>query len=144
MRADCGLTGVGVHCDDELLVLAHTPGIPREWIYAALGFQRHHRRRLADMINGANSAELNDRGRENAMTVEAGDGWKMLQAVVPDYAGAAPFWSQVELQLMARSNAVIGEILGVNQQRVRRWRTNIVFEPLSGLRLINNRGRKSI
>jgi hypothetical protein len=144
LRCDCGLTGVGELNEYEKLVLAHTPGIPLEWIYAALRMPRYQRTRLAEQIDAADSATFAELGAANAETVVEGDGWKMLVAVCPGYAGAVPMWSQVELRLNSKSDQAVAEALGVRRRTVQRWRTKAVFCPLTGVRLIKNRGRTII
>lgn len=124
----------------EVLILAYTPGVPLEWIYAALGLGWMRRRRLRDMIHAAKSGEFPSLGQENAATVEQGDGWRMIAAVCPGYAGPAPLWTQIELRNSARSDAANAALLGVDRQKVRRWRVNTIFDPLTGVRVRANRG----
>lgn len=127
----------------ELLILAHTPGVPLEWIYAAIGFGARRRKKLVAKIDCGDVdflRQYQDLGRENAASVQPGDGWKMLQAVCPRYSGPVPLWSQLELQGDRRSDAAIARALGVDRKKVWRWRQNPVFHPLSGARLIPNRG----
>lgn len=128
----------------QVLALAQTPGIPLEWVYAALGLGWVRRRQLRDMLAASQDGEWREIGRSNAASVVQGDGWKMLEAVCPGYAGPAPLWSQIELRADARSDAAMAEALGVNRKKVWRWRSNAVFDPLTGVRLVPNRGRSIV
>lgn len=122
-----------------LLVLAHTPGIPLEWIYhtAKLGWRR--RRKLVEMIDASREGEFPALGLENAASVVDGDGWKMLRVLPEGYNGAVPLWSQLELQRDERSDQAIADVLGVSRKKVQRWRTKAVFDPLTGVRLVSMR-----
>lgn len=141
MLADCGiLAGTPKWDPYEALVLAFTPGVPLEWLYAALRLGHTRRRKLRDMIHAADAEALGELGRENSAGIVQGDGLKMLEAVCPGYSGPAPLWSQLELQADARSDAAIARELGVDRQKVRRWRVNSVFCPVSAVRLRPNRG----
>lgn len=124
----------------QLLVLVHTPGVPLEWVYAGAGLGWRRRAKLRAMIDANQTDEWREFGRDNAASIEPGDGLAMLRAVCPRYVGAAPMWSQLELQNDTRSDAEIAAGLGVDRQRVRRWRVNAVFDPLTGVRLRPNRG----
>lgn len=123
-----------------MLVLAFTPGVPLEWIYAALGLGWRTRPKLRSLIHGAETSEFSNLGRENAASVQQGDGWRMLQVVCPGYSGPVPLWSKIELENDRRSDAVIAQVLGVDRKKVWRWRKNAVFCPLTGVRLVPNRG----
>ncbi|MFA7584921.1 MAG: hypothetical protein WCY11_01810, partial [Novosphingobium sp.] len=79
-------------------------------------------------------------GLANAQSVVPGDGMKMLAVVCPRYAGAAPLWSQLELLNDKRSNGEIAAALQVHRDKVRRWRVNNVFDPLTGARQVSHRG----
>ena len=141
MKYDCGiLTGAPVWDQGEALVLAYTPGIPLEWIYAGLGLGWRRRRQPRATIHAAENLEWENLGLENAQSVVPGDGWKMLAAVSPGYSGSAPMWSRLELQNDVRSNAAIAAVLGVHRETVRRWRVNTVFDPLTGRRVSLGRG----
>lgn len=124
----------------ELVVLALTPGMPLEWIYSAAGLGWRRRRKLLDLIAAYRSDELLDMARENAASVVQGDGFLMLEVVCPRYSGPAPLWSQFDLQNDRRSDAAIAAVLGVSRKKFWRWRTNAVFDPLTGARLVPNRG----
>jgi hypothetical protein len=138
LHCDCGiLSGAPAWHPDEVIILALTPGIPVEWIYAALRLGPKRRRRLRDMMDGASCHEL---ALENAASIVEGDGWRMIEAVCPGYSGAAPLYTQLELRNDHRSDAAIARVLGVDRQKVRRWRVNPVFDPLTGVRLRPNRG----
>ena len=126
---------------DEALVLAFTPGIPLEWIYAAFRLGEKRRKMLRDMIDGADCDALADLGKANAASVVQGAGLKLIDAVCPGYAGAAPLRTMIDLQADRRSDGAIARLLGVDRQKVRRWRTNHVFCPLTGVRVRPNRGR---
>lgn len=128
----------------QALILAHTTGVPIEWIYAGLGLGRVRRKHLQDMIAGTQTGEWPDLGRSNANSVVPGDGWRMIEAVCPRYAGPAPLWTQLELRNDRRSDAEIARVLGVDRQKVRRWRVNAVFDPLTGVRLRPNRGTRIV
>lgn len=136
------LDGQPVWDQVQALVLAHTPGVPLEWIYAALDIKEVRRRQLRTMVANSLDTEWAERGRENAQSVAPGDGFKMIEAVCPAYAGPAPLWTQLELRNDRRSNAEIGRVLGVHREKVRRWRVNAVFDPLTGVRIRPNRGVK--
>lgn len=139
MNVHCGiLDGAPEWSPAEVLVLAFTPGVPIEWIYAGLRLGWRRRRRLRDMI--AVGADFEVAGRENAASIVQGDGWKMIEAVCPGYGGPAPLWTQIELQNSTRSDAANAALLGVDRQKVRRWRVNAVFDPLTGCRLLARRG----
>jgi hypothetical protein len=142
VNVDCGILSGAPRWKPrhDALVLAFTPGIPLEWLYAALRLGSVRRRQLREMIAAADRTKLAALGQANAASVRHGDGWKMLQAVAPVYAGAAPLWSQIDLCEDRRSDGEIGRELGVNRQKVRRWRVNSVFCPLTGVRLVGWRG----
>jgi len=141
VNADCGILAGNPEWDQhDIVVLALTPGIPLEWIYAALGLGQIRRRRLRDMIDAANRDQVMPLAEANAASVVQGDGWKMLEAVCPGYAGAVPFWSQIELRQDPRSDGAIARVLRVDRQKVRRWRVKPVFCPLTMVRLVPNRG----
>jgi hypothetical protein len=141
VKTDCGiLAGTPRWDEKDVTILAFTPGIPLEWVYAGVGLGVIRRRRLRDMIAAADPTALGALGRENAESVVTGDGWKMIEAVAPGYAGAAPLWTQVELRLDPRSDGEIARVLRVDRHKVRRWRHNSVFCPLTGCRLVPNRG----
>ena len=61
--------------------------MPIEWIYAALSFGWRRRRKLLAMIHDAHASHFPALGLENAGSVVQGDGWKLLTAVGPKYAG---------------------------------------------------------
>lgn len=124
----------------DALVLAHTPGMPLEWIYAALRLGRGRRRTFRKMIDAANKAEFERLGAENAQSAEPGEGLKMPEAVCPGYAGAVPLYSQLDLRADPRSDGAIASEFGVSRFQVMRWRTRPVFCPLTGVRLIPMRG----
>jgi hypothetical protein len=124
----------------QALVLAHTPGVPIEWIYAGLGLGHVRRRHLRAMIAGSGEGEWPEIGRANFASMEQGDGWRMIEAVCPAYAGPAPLWTQLELRNDRRSDAEIARVLGVDRKKVWRWRVNAVFDPLTGVRIRPNRG----
>lgn len=124
----------------EVLILALTPGVPLEWIYKALGLEWRRRRRLRAMLAWSQSTDYPHLGLENAASVREGDGWMMLQVVCPGYSGPAPLASQLELRNSARSDTENAKLLGVDRKKVWRWRSNPVFDPLSGARMIPNRG----
>lgn len=141
MNYHCGILEGAPKWDPfEVLILAHTPGIPIEWIYAGLGLTQRRRKALRDMVTNSHNTDLPEAGQFNAASVVQGDGWAMLRAVCPGYAGAAPLWSRIELQNDTRSNAAIAADLGVDWQKVRRWQKNAVFCPLTGSRIVPNRG----
>ena len=139
MKYDWGYTGVSMPNGLDLLVLANTPGIPLEWVYAACWVPRSRRARIREMIGAEGYSEL---GRDNANSVIAGDGLKLLRAIGPAYSGPVPLWSQLELEADERSDRAIAEELGVNRLRVWRWRTNQIFDPLTGCRVVRSRGGK--
>ncbi len=124
----------------ELVVLGLTPGVPLEWIYSAAGLGWRRRRKLLDLIDANRSDEILEKARENAASVVQGDGLLMLEVVCPRYSGPAPLWSQIELQNDRRSDALVAAALGVSRKKVWRWRTNAVFDPLTCVRLVPNRG----
>lgn len=158
MNYDCGITsdhpfsdarfraihggwrgGLPYSLVDELQIFAATPGLPIEWIYAVFEWTPKWRRLFNRHIRGERFAEL---GVQNAASVTEGDGFRMLRAL-PDlagYAGAVPLWTQLELQNDRRNDCVLGRALGVNRQKIRRWRANAVFDPLTFARVIPNRG----
>lgn len=143
MRFDLGVTKDGFHLHwwdpvhlDELAVLGSTPGIPVEWLFALTGAGWRRRKMIREMIDAADPV----RGAENAATIEPGDGWKMIAAVCPEYSGAPPLWSQLELQALNLTNAEIGRRLGISESKALRWRSQTVFDPLTGARLFGTRG----
>lgn len=103
--------------EDEVRILANTPGIPIRWIYAALKLNQYRRKDVREMV-GTDKV----RGRENAESVVFGDGWKMLLAVCPNYRGPAPYWSTLELQMSQRKDWVQARRLGVSRHTIARWR----------------------
>ncbi|WP_037500686.1 hypothetical protein [Sphingomonas jaspsi] len=119
------------------MLLATTPGIPIEWVYALGGIGPKARKGLTNMIDAADPAE----GQVLAESLLPGDGLKMIAAVCPDYAGAAPLWTQLDLKNDKRSAAAIARELGVHPKKVWRWRRNVIFDPLTGVRLVAARGR---
>lgn len=125
----------------QLLVLGHTPGVPLEWIYAALGLGENRRRRLRQLLAATSEGEWIEMGRANAESISHADGWKMLEVVCPGYSGPVPLWSKIALENDKRSDAAVAQVLGVDRKKVWRWRNNAVFDPLTGVRLIPNRGR---
>lgn len=126
--------------EGEVLILAHTPGVPLEWIYAAMDLGERKRARLRKLIDATQTGEFPGLGVENAASANEADGWRMLEVVGPKYAGAVPLWSKLALCNDQRSAVAIAQVLGVNEKKVRRWRKNHVFDPLTGVRLIPNRG----
>lgn len=157
MRYDCGITSEDPFSDRrflalyggwrrglpndvvcELYVLAATPGLPAEWFYAVFNWGRPWRRRFQYIRDNAKFED----GAENAATIVEGDGWCMLKAI-PDlarYAKAIPLWTQLELLDDPRNDCVLARALGVDRQKVRRWRKKPVFDPLTANRLVPNRG----
>ncbi|MCW1401056.1 hypothetical protein OKA06_01455 [Novosphingobium sp. MW5] len=122
----------------ELRVLAATPGIPAEWFYTVFNWSRPWRRHFQN-IRANTRFEV---GAENAATIVEGDGWRMLE-VIPDlakYAKAIPLWTQLELLDDPRNDCVLARALGIDRQKVRRWRKKPVFDPLTANRLVPNRG----
>lgn len=99
------LDGAAKWSSVDALILAHTPGIPFEWIYAALGLGEIRRRRLRETVQKTLGTDWTAQGVDNAASVEPGDGWKMLEAVCPGYSGPAPLWAQIDLQKDTRSDA---------------------------------------
>lgn len=128
----------------ELIVLGLTPGVPLEWVYAGAKLGWRRRANLLGLIDANRSDEILEMARDNAASVAEGDGLKMLEAVCPRYSGPAPLWSQIELQNDVRSNGAIARELGVHVDKVRRWRTKAVFDPLTGVRRVPNRGRSIV
>jgi hypothetical protein len=120
----------------ELVILAHTPGVPLEWLYGVFRWSHQRRAQVNAMIDGVDYSKL---GRANSWTVAAGDGFKMIVAALP-CAGAAPWATQIELSVDPRSDAAIGRALCADRQVVRRWRTNLTFCPLTGVRVVPPRG----
>jgi hypothetical protein len=127
----------------QALVLAHTPGIPLEWLYAALGIKKRRRAKLIQMIADSPDGEFPMLGLENAASVTHADGWKMLEVVCPGYSGPVALMSQMALRNDRRPDAIVAQVLGVDRKKVWRWRNNAVFDPLTGVRLVPSRGRKS-
>ena len=138
MRFDWGLTNVSWPNYDDVYVLANTPGVPLEWIYAACRIPKFRRARVRAHIGVIDFVEL---GRLNAASIENGDGYRLLTAVCPEYSGPVPLCSQLELRADPRSDQKIADEFGVHRQKLRRWRTNNIFDPLTGERMIPNRGR---
>src|SRR6478735_5671579 len=124
---------------EDLLTLAATPGMPVEWLYAVFDWTPEWRRRFNRIRGNPYYAE---EGRRNAATIVQGDGFRMLRALrdVAGYSGAVPLWTQFELQRDPRSDCALARMLGVNRQKLRRWRVNAVFDPLTFKRLRPNRG----
>lgn len=158
MRYDCGITSDDPFSDArfralhrgwrgglpygllyELHALAATPGLPIEWLYAVFKWTPTWRRRFKRHFTGDLYSEL---GLKNAATIVEGDGFRMLRAVgdVAGYIGAVPLWTQLELVNDPRSDCALARELGVNRQKLRRWRVNTVFHPLGGARVRANRG----
>lgn len=136
------LTGTPEWDRAGLLVLAHTPGVPIEWIYAAARLGPRRRAKLRDLIHASQEGEFPILGLENAQSVEPGDGWTMLTAVCPYYSGPVPIWSQMFLRADPRSDAEIARVLGVDRKKIWRWRSRSVFDPLTMVRLVPNRGTR--
>lgn len=122
----------------QLLTLAATPGIPIEWLYAVFDWTPEWRRRFR-RLNRSNFAED---GRRNAATIVQGDGFRMLRALgdMARYGGAVPLWTQLELQQDPRNDCALARAFRVNRQKLRRWRVKPVFDPLTGERVLPNRG----
>ena len=158
VRYDCGITGDAPFSDPrfralyrgwrgglplgvgyELHILAATPGLPIEWLYAVFDWTPTWRLRFNRTFR---SHQHTEHGLENAATVIEGDGFRMLRALgdMAGYIGAVPLWTQLELANDRRNDCALGRALGVNRQKVRRWRTNAVFDPLSLARMRPNRG----
>lgn len=158
MKYDCGITsedpfldprfcaihrgwrgGLSANVAYELHILASTPGIPIEWLYAVFEWTPTWRQSFNRNFRGGRHAEL---GLENAATVVEGDGFRMLRALgdIARYGGAVPLWTQLELANDRRSNSALARALGVDRQKLRRWRVNAVFDPLTGMRVRPNRG----
>lgn len=125
---------------NELLILAATPGIPTEWLYAVFSWTPTWRRRFNHLTRGLKSEGFQDATRENAGSVRPGDGLRMIRLAGPSYAGAAPLWTQLDLQHDRRSDKAIAADLEVDRLKVRRWRLNPIFDPLTFARLRPNRG----
>jgi hypothetical protein len=159
MKYDCGTTRSAPHLDtifralyrgwrgvpehiikDELLVLGMTRGIPQEWLYAVFQWTPVWRTRFKRILLDADHARYLDHASENEASVVPGDGIRMIRLAGPHYAGAAPLWTQLDLQNQLRSDETIAAELGVNRQKVRRWRLNPVFDPVTGSRIRPNRG----
>lgn len=151
MRFDCGTTSedyakinalrrwrgaLDPHLAHELTVLAQTPGIPIEWLFHVFQIGPRKRERLRRMIAAENFAEL---AAVNAASVVRGDGLAML-ALTPGYSGAAPLWAKLDLEADPRSDDEIAKALRVNRLKVLRWRRNVIFCPLTGVRLVGTRG----
>jgi hypothetical protein len=114
----------------------NTPGIPLQWIYAALNLSHWYRAKLKAASSNVPN-EIMALGIENAMTVVSGDGMRMLRALDHrrGYNGQVPLWSTLELQADPRSDRAIAEELGVRPGHVTSWRTSKVFDPLTGERV---------
>lgn len=159
MQYDCGITSDDPFADprfralhggwrqglswdliEEFGILAQTPGLPVEWIYAVFKWTPTWRRKFNRTFRGDHREE---QGRHNAGTVKQGDGFRMLRAVgdLVAYKGAVPLWTQLELINDPRSDCSLAERFGVDRQKVRRWRTKAVFNPLTAERIVPNRGR---
>lgn len=124
--------------DWELLpILAATPGIPIEWVYAVYRLRADVTRRKLKRLARAVDPQI---GRLNFESVVEGDGWDMLLAIPTNYSGAVPLFSQLELQNDRRPARVLAEILGVTASKVYYWQKNTVFDPLTGVRLVPGRG----
>ena len=101
MKYDCGTTkpepwtrrefldvlrGWRVDADlTELMVLAHTPGIPRQWMYGVFNWNADWRVRF-NVAFAAAGPEVLELAKANAATVEAGDGLRMWEAIDPMFA----------------------------------------------------------
>jgi hypothetical protein len=120
----------------ETVTLATTPGIPLEWIYAVLKLGRRRKDKLRELIRAADRVL----GKTNATTITLEDGHQMLLATPSTYNGAVPLYVQLWLQQTIRSDQSIADELGTNRQKIQRWRTNHVFDPLTGQRLIPAKG----
>ena len=138
MQYDWGLTAVRYPSWEDISILANTPGVPLEWLYAACRVRISERASVRGQIGLPSLVEL---GKANAASVEGNDGFRLLEAVCPYYSGPVPLWSQLWLRADPRSDVQLAEVLGVDRQKVRRWRSTMVFDPLTGARLIPNRGR---
>lgn len=150
MLHDCGTTKPQPRCEPafravlrgwaagedltELMVLAHTPGIPRQWLYGVFEWTALWRRRF-NVIFMSPTPEILAQGVLNAATVVQGDGLAMLAALGP-YHGQVPLWSTLDLQQDPRSDRVIAESLGLVKHRITVWRRARVFDPLTGGRLV--------
>lgn len=124
---------------EDLLVLALTPGVPVEYVWAIAGLGWRRRNQLWDQMDGAN-ADQRRAAALNAESMTQEDGWAMLLALPKGYSGAVPLWSQLALQARAEPLGEISQQLGQDRQRVGRWRRKTVFCPLTGARLIGRRG----
>lgn len=136
MNFDCGiLDGYPRYNHAHAAILVATPGIPVEWVYAALKLWPDRRlplKRAALEVD----PEL---ARRNAESVAQGDGWKMLMAVPRAYKGPVPLYTQLDLQLDPRPATAISTATGFSAQRIRRWRRTNTFDPLTGTRLIHHK-----
>jgi len=122
----------------ELVVLAHTVGIPRQYLVGVFSWTALWRRRFTEVITNP-SAEVMDMAAENAATIVAGDGWRML-AALSDYKGQVPLWSSLDLQMDQRFDREMAEELEVPTCRVTSWRRSKVFDPLTGEKLVGEVG----
>jgi hypothetical protein len=154
MRYDCGLT----HPDGwaewrffmgwprgtdltELLVLIHTPGIPLQWVHAALNLSSYYRNKLKVAREGV-LGSIHELGKENATTLVTGDGMRMLRALDwrKGYNGQVPLWSTLELSADPRTARQIADELGASPAQIRAWRRSQVFDPLTGARVVREVG----
>lgn len=145
MLIDLGITKPGrvwqVHnwYKRQVQIIAHTPGIPEEWLMRVLRLKPGQKRWLFQPV----ADEIRVAGRENFHTITLEDGWTMLKRIpdILDYKGAVPLASWLWLNATPETDGAIGARLGgVNRQRVRRWRALPVFDPLTGVRIRRRRG----
>lgn len=122
----------------ELAIFLATPGILPEHfpIWFDWGSRMTKRAHFVRDWFG-DRLDLTKLASENAATITIHDGLEMLKLLVsvrPKWSGPVPWWSQLALQeMLGRGVAVerIGEKVGVGADRVRKWRDQLVWDPVS-------------
>jgi hypothetical protein len=121
----------------ELLILCHTPGIPIQWVFAVFKLSSYYRRKLRSALNEA-PEEILRLAKENALTVQPGDGLRMLRVMDPreKYVGQVPLWTTLDLRaLNLKDSKAFAQELGVDHSQIGQWRRSKVFDPLTGARI---------
>jgi hypothetical protein len=120
--------------EDEILVLALTPGIPFEWIIQVTNAGSVRKAQLKRMIAAATPSDM-EKAKANAASITESDAYAMLKIIRPDFHGAVPLYAQLWLKASPKTDAAIAKELGLHKARIAHWRHKINFDPLTGERL---------
>lgn len=137
----------------QLAVLLNTPGFTREHHEALFDWEpRRMRPRVKQVLDYfKDTPSVLQGAQNNAASITQADGLAWLKAVInvrPHYHGTVPLWTKFALNGLPHNAEEVADLLNLHNSMgiakttasglVRRWRTQEVFDPLTGLEIRND------